>query len=223
MTFLGEGKMKKRMNNKLILSLVFSLSVLISAVSAQAQQADSYALLIQQSPPDAGSVTPGSGVHEMEIGQTVSLSAIPKPGYRFLYWLGDVSATGTPDTTIQIDSPKMVVAVFTRQAYEEELPGVKIIQGANGTGGGGGRIIGSPIRSPAAITPGSYYDPGNFIYNGTTKPIDEKEETNPYAPGDDENNGETFIPGEDGDEVPEPATILLLGLGSAVFFRRKYT
>ncbi len=216
--------MRKQMNQKMILSFVFSLSVLIPAVSAQAQQIDSYALLIQQSPPDAGSVTPGSGVHEMEIGQTVSLSAIPKPGYRFLYWLGDVSVAGTSDTTIQIDSPKMVVAVFTRQAYEQELPGVKIIQGANAAGGGGARIIGSPIRSPGSVTPGSYYDPGDIIYNFPENIINDDDEIfDDGIPVPGEGADDIPVPGEDGEEVPEPATILLLGLGSAAFFRRKHT
>lgn len=208
--------MQKKMNKTVLFSLVLGLflSLCVPMVSA-ADSTDSYALLVQQSPADAGSVTPGSGVHEIQIGQTVSLTAIPKPGYRFLYWLGDVSASGTPDTTIQVNSPKMVVAVFSREAFEEELPGVSLIKGAGSAaaGGGGGRIVGTPISTPAAVNPGaySYYNPGNYIDNRTITT--------------DNNTDQTYddtipVPGEKGEQTPEPATILMLGLGSIAALKR---
>ena len=213
--------MEKRMNKITRLNLVFCLVVSVLVSATWAQDADSYALLIQQSPPDGGSVTPGSGVHKMGIGETISLSAIPKPGYRFLYWLGDVSSTATPDTTTQIDSPKMVVAVFTREAYEDELPGVRLIEGASGSGGGG-RYSPNPVGTPAEINPGSYYDPGDIIYNFPDEiddPTDETEDNDIPIPDDD--NDDIPVPDEPGNEVPEPATILLMGLGVTALLRRK--
>ena len=215
--------MRKKMNRTKLYSLVFVLvlSGLVTPLNA-AESTDSYTLLVQQSPPDAGSVSPGGGVHKVQIGETVSLSAIPKPGYRFLYWLGDVSVAGTSDTTVQLDSPKMVVAVFTRQAYEEELPGVRQIQGIYSSSGGG-RFIGTPISSPAAINPGDYYDPGDYIINYPDYPdYPEEEETgNDDVPVPGENSDDIPVPGEDGTEVPEPTTVLLLGLGSLAIFKRK--
>jgi hypothetical protein len=207
----GKLKMKKRMNSMFRLSLVFSAAVLLGASAAWAESPGNYALLIQQSPADAGSVSPGSGVHKMEIGQTVSISATPKAGYRFLYWLGDVSSTGTSDTTIQIDSPKMVVAVFTREEYEEELPGTLRVEGDASAGGGGGRFF-NPLQSPGVASPtGSY---GQTGYGGITLP------DIPNKPNDDD----IPAPGGDDDipvpEVPEPTTILLLGLGTAAVLRK---
>ncbi len=73
--------------------IVIGSVVLAMSLSAFATQGDGlgYALLIQQSPPDAGTVTPGIGVHKIGIGQSVQLTAAPRPGYRFLYWLGAMS------------------------------------------------------------------------------------------------------------------------------------
>ncbi|MBL7214604.1 MAG: PEP-CTERM sorting domain-containing protein [Phycisphaerae bacterium] len=214
--------MRNQMNKTILSSLIFGLviSALIPAADA-AETIDGYTLLIQQSPVGAGSVSPGAGVHKIQIGQTVSLSAIPKQGYRFLYWLGDVSATGTPDTTIQLNSPKMVVAVFTRQEYEEELPGVSLIKGAYAGGGGGGRLIGTPMQSPAGVNPGgySYYNPGDVINNIDYPDSDETPDDDIPVPDND--NDDIPVPNEDGTEVPEPSTILLLAFGSIAFFRRK--
>lgn len=209
--------MRKHMSRKVCLSLIVVLFSIFSAADA-AEPANSYALLVQQSPVEGGTVSPGTGVHKIEIGQTVSLTAVPRPGYRFLYWLGDVAASGTVDTTIQVDSPKMVVAVFTREAYEEELPGVQLIKGTYGGGGGGGRLIGTPMFSTGGANPGSYYDPGDLIIN--YPPFEPEAEEEPPVQLDE---GETWVPGENPQEVPEPATLLLLGMGALTLFKKNRT
>lgn len=174
--------------------------ILLGAMPLWAAGTDEgYALLIQQSPPDGGSVTPGSGVHRTPIGDTVSLSAVPKPGYRFMYWLGDVKNASSVDTTIAIDSPKMVVAVFAREHHDEDLPGLGIVDGV-ASQGGGGRYAPSPMMAAGSVSPAS--GPADYDYPN-------------YIP-DDQGNDDVPIP-----EVPEPTTILLFGLGAVLSLRRK--
>jgi hypothetical protein len=101
----------------------------LPAVAAGAQDSG-FALLIQSSPSEGGNVTPGDGVHRVEIGNSVPLIAVPKRGYRFLYWLGDVGQTDRTRTSVRMDSPKLVVAVFEREQFEDLL-GSGIPQGAS--------------------------------------------------------------------------------------------
>lgn len=216
--------MRKQMKNTVTGNLIVGLVLAGLVMTAHAADPmDAYALLVQQSPADGGSVTPGSGVHKFEIGQTVSLSAIPRQGYRFLYWLGDVSASGSTDTTIQLDSPKMVVAVFSREAYEEELPGVSLIKGAAAGGGGGGRML-NPMQSPASVSPGSYYDPPNIYYppfnpfDPIDPPVDDFDDDISVPGG---NSDDIPVPGADDTNVPEPATVVMLGLGSLALLKRR--
>ncbi len=215
--------MRKQMKNAVTGNLIVGLVLAGLVMTAHAADpTDAYALLIQQSPADGGSVTPGSGVHKFEIGQTVSLSAIPRQGYRFLYWLGDVSAAGSTDTTIQLDSPKMVVAVFSREAYEEELPGVSLIKGATAGGGGGGRTL-NPMQSPASVSPGSYYDPPNIYYSPFNPFEPPTNDFNDDIPTPGGNSDDIPVPGEDDTNVPEPATVVMLGLGSLALLKRRKT
>ncbi len=184
--------------------------ILLGVVPLWAAEAgDGYALLIQQSPPDAGFVTPGDGVHKTPIGETVTLSAVPKPGYRFMYWLGDVSNTSANDTTISIDSPKMVVAVFSRENHDDDLPGLGITDGMSSGGGGGGRYAGNPVQSGGSVSPTGSPDYPDTIYN--FPPID----------NDDDNDTDVPVPDGEGQEVPEPTTVLLLGIGSILALKRK--
>ena len=211
---------KNGVYNPLTLIIVLSVSVSVSVAAAASDEG--YALLIQSSPPDAGVVTPGLGIHKTAIGQTVALSAVPKQGYQFLYWLGDVSSTGGPDTTVSVDSPKLVVAVFSREDFDEELPGAGIADGQYGAGGGRGY---NPIQSPASINaPRVFSDGSSRRFIPEPPPIDPDDDDIP-VPGD---NDDIPVPGDNDvpesatiEEVPEPATVLLLGLGSSVFLKRR--
>jgi hypothetical protein len=109
-----------------------------------------YALFIERSPADAGNVTPKTGAHRFSANSRVALSADPRPGYRFAYWLGDVSDPSAQRTTIVVNEPKVVIAVFSpepRKRAEEQVrsPG----------GGGSGMMVptatdfSTPTWSPA--------------------------------------------------------------------------
>lgn len=199
--------MKNKMTKCGILNMVVvvSAAVLLMPGSLQAAE-DGYALLIQVSPPGAGTVNPGEGVHRSPMGESVSLSASPKPGYRFLYWLGDVASVGSANSRITVDSPKMIVAVFSREDHDEELPGLTGLAGSQAASSGGYNAAPNPIRTPGAVSPGVKY--GDIIYNV----IEPNEE--PTTEDDD-----IPVPGEN--PIPEPATVLLMGLGGMALLKRK--
>ncbi|MBE0535135.1 MAG: hypothetical protein IH624_05645, partial [Phycisphaerae bacterium] len=92
-------------------------------VFAHADQAELYSLMIQQSPVDAGLVTPEVGIHRIPMGDQVMLQAVARPGFRFLYWLGDVSDSSTDQAVVVIDAPKIVVAVYGRLEHELVIGG----------------------------------------------------------------------------------------------------
>lgn len=153
-----------------------------------------YAVIVQQSPADGGVVMPASGVMTVTPGEKVTLTAKPNPGYRFVYWLGDVSNATASSTIIQADSPKLIIAVFEREEFEKPL------ELALGAGGSNGNLHASPypLSGPGATTAGT--GPGR-IRPMVVPP--------PQPPEEDE--GDFPVPGDD--TIPEPATILLLGCG----------
>ena len=105
-------------------------------------------LLIQQIPDNGGTITPGAGVHYLEQNTSVTLTAVPKAGYQFIYWLGDVSDPTLNRTTAYLDAPKIVIAIFERAEYEfldveertQSAPGGGLFASAAdyARGGGGG-------------------------------------------------------------------------------------
>ncbi len=194
--------------NKITITVVSAL-LIFSVLSAGTAFGRDAALIVQASPPNGGSVSPGLGVHKMESGSDISLSATPKPGYQFVYWLGDVASSDSSSTSAYLDSPKIVVAVFERSEYDfidmtpEDIKGT-----GRGPVGGGGLLPDYRERS-APVTGGGggvrpEYDIHQHIHNWPD-------------PNDDTDNGDDI----DTPDVPEPSTMLLLGAGAFALLKRR--
>ena len=75
-------------------------------------------IYIEKTPKNSGNVEPGTGLFEVQDHQRIKLIAVPKPGYRFLRWEGlgeDDRDLTENETDALIDSPMIIVAVFTRE------------------------------------------------------------------------------------------------------------
>ena len=86
------------MKRKQLFPLILLSVVLLVVVGVNRNvycQDNGYSLMVQQSPVDGGSVSPETGIHRIGIDESVSLKATPSPGYRFVYWMGDVSSSST--------------------------------------------------------------------------------------------------------------------------------
>jgi hypothetical protein len=126
--------------------------------SAQASgQEDGTSLMLEVSPPQGGYLNIVPGVHSYDRFAVVTLVATPKPGYQFVYWLGNVSDATTGTTMVFLDSPKLVIAVFARNKFETvglgELggPGSGMIGGGGGSDGSGGGLTRSSGESDASL------------------------------------------------------------------------
>ena len=95
--------------------LISAIAIIVCWLFAPAYcQTPDVALLLQQTPSKGGAITPTAGVHHFELNSEITLTAAPKPGYQFLYWLGDVSDPAATKTVVYLDKPKIVIAIFGR-------------------------------------------------------------------------------------------------------------
>jgi len=149
-------------------------------------------LLLEQSPAKGGDISPAAGIYHFEPNSQVSLTAMPKPGYKFLHWLGDVSDPTATKTMVHLNKPKIIVAVFEQNEHRLEKP-----EGLSGGGGGGGGLLTTPadLRLPGGFSAGG----------GSTRP---QIQSHTYV-----------IKGSE--PVPEPATGVLLLVGGLLVLRRR--
>ena len=161
-------------------------------------QEQGYALMVQKTPSDGGIATPAAGVHDIGYGEVVILTAIPKAGYRFVYWLGSVSNPTTPETTVLVDSPVIVVAVFERYVVELVTEETQVVYGLGRSGGG--------THAGTGFRPRNEGGGGRPRQERTYEPREEDEIPVYDFPVPDSNDN----PDE---PIPEPGTILLFGFG----------
>ena len=171
---------------------------LIQGVCPAIGQSDGVELVLDRSPLEGGTVTPGAGVHRFAADTEVTITAVPQPGYRFAYWLGDVLAPTSCTTRIRMGGPRSVVAVFDPvqdEACPEPDPDliVGFPAGMSG-GGGGGNGLGPSV--------------GNFWAGG------------PICTGGGRTRNTCVVVWQaPSTPVPEPTTLCLMGLGTAMAAR----
>jgi hypothetical protein len=154
-------------------------------------------LLIEQTPAIGGEITPVAGLYHFTEGSEVTLTAVPKPGYQFVHWLGEVSDPTANSTVVYLNKPKVIIAVFEQTEYGILAEG-ESLPAAGGAGGG------------SVPTATDFSRPGGLSTGG----------------GGSKAKPQTLISLESSDktpEVPEPATGVLLVLGSLFAFARRRT
>ena len=174
------------------MGLILRLSMGMNTAHCQSQ----VELMLEQNPVQGGVIDPGTGIHQFASNSQVAITAAPKDGYRFAYWLGDVSDPTARTTHVHLNDSKAIVAVFEPLARGGSEDDDRTLF----AGGGGSGTGGLMASAPDFFTIG-FSAPGG---SRAQSPID----IVAVAP------------------VPEPATLILLGLGGftlSVKKRRKFT
>ncbi len=177
--------------------VVLAIAIITGGWLAPAHcQTPDVALLLQQTPAKGGVMTPIAGVYHFELNSEVILTAVPKPGYQFVYWLGDVSDPAATNTIVYLDKPKIIIAVFEQSEYDA----LAVEEGMPGGGGGSGGLV--TTFANFGQTGGISAGAGGGGGGGKPK------------------IGKLIYP-KSNEVIPEPATAVLLVIGSLFAFARR--
>jgi len=196
--------------------ILAAVVILVSLGGSAHCQSEGVSLLLQQIPAQGGTITPSVGVHHLKPNSEIILTATAKPGYQFVCWLGDVSDPKASSTIAYINGPKIIIALFERTDYED------LLTQTGAAGGGGSGASGS-------ASGGSFSDVGNQTGlmigggGGTPKVLLPAPASPPVTIDLDKLFVEppTFLAPVLGEQaIPEPATGILLALGSLFTFVR---
>ena len=69
-------------------------------------------LTISSDPDDGGTTTPSSGIHAYNENTVVNISAVPREGYVFENWTGNVSDPDAASTSVTMSSDQSIIAHF---------------------------------------------------------------------------------------------------------------
>ena len=182
--------MKRRSSTFLGLhGLLLVLLIMAGGLSQTAYgQAGSVRLFLQQMPLQGGIISPSAGLYHYEANAQIALTAIPEPGYEFVYWLGDVSDPTACNTTVYLNGSKVIIAVFEPTEYDSSSDKQPL------PAGGGGDLAVPSVP-----------DYGRQGFNSAGG-----------RPTDSSNSPQATA------AIPEPATLLLLGLGGIILSRSKH-
>jgi hypothetical protein len=194
----------------LLVAFVVILTSLTNPASCLALQT---AVLLRQSPTEGGVINLGEGVHYFEQYTEITLTAIPKSGWQFVCWLGEVSDATTPTTVAFVNTPKIIIAVFERAAYEflvaeigaKSRPAERLFPSATdyANRGGSGSIRWS--------WPSYRYPPLPEFPESDEFPVPQEFP----VPAPEPTSQEFPVP------LPEPTTAILLAMGSVCAFRKR--
>jgi hypothetical protein len=191
------NKMKRDNSKSWSCAVIICCATLLFCFSAQAAvQGNGTALMLEASPAEGGSLNIATGVHTYDIDSDVALKATPKPGYQFVCWLGNVTNTTDSSTTVFLNSPKMVIAVFERNEFE--TPGAESGYLGGGGGEGGGGLVPSGGLSDSSLEEAEVKNPNPQTYSYP--------HTSPEKPP---------VP------TPEPATVTLFFAGFLMLANRR--
>lgn len=186
----------KRNSSKLrSYAVVICSTTLLFCFSVRAAiQENGTALMLDASPAEGGYLNISTGVHMYDIDSDVMLKAVPKSGYQFVCWLGNVSNATASSTTVLLNSPKMVIAVFERTQFA--MVGTEE-QEVTGGGEGNGGLVPSGGLSDTSL------EEAEPKYSSSSSSSLESHEKNPPVP------------------TPEPATITLCIAGFLMLANRR--
>ncbi len=176
--------------------MFFSAIIALGLAGSAYSQDPATVLLLQQSPPEGGTITPQAGTHHYNLNSTVIVTATAKADYQFVCWLGDVKDPMSNSTIVELDTPKIVIAIFERIEFE---------------------FMASEEGSLSMPIGGTFPSEGYFYSSGRFGDMPGAKKPPRYGRPPTPDYNDFPVP------LPEPATVLLLMFGSAMAISRRET